>query len=456
MSDGEDSYVTDDRDTHSAHRRHRRRRLTLAWGASLLSKAMTFGVQFLAVPIVYHVLGQTGYAAYAAVTASAGLILTLNLGIGGSLVTPIARASTEGDKRRQAVLVQAGLYPLIALCLAGALVVIPLVALLPLRVLFGKVGTSGYPGLRTAAILAATVTLATVPLSAVTFLRQAYQEMHITSFIGAVANALLCIGLLFAAKRSISVAVFVGLFVVTPLIAQVVNLGAMLWQRRYLVRPVGTSSWQESRHLIADGIRFVAADFASMLLYQWPVYWIARTLPPSTSSWFAVCMQAVVLQISFAFGLMMPIWPSAADALARGDHEWINSTIKKGRILIVILGSCAFFVMLFLGRTLLDLWLHRAIPLPWPVRGLMGIYVMLAIWEFYHFMLALGFGRLREAATAIFLRSFVYALLLPLLSRVGGLTLVWCAMCCSILFWTAWRLPTLLRIRDPQPLCATS
>src|SRR5208283_4166291 len=121
------------------HRRQRQQRMVWAWSTSLLSKVVTIGVQLLAVPLVYRALGQGGYAAYAAVTAAAGLIGVLNLGMGGSLVTPIAEAAARSDEREQAMLVQAGLGPLVLVCLFGLVAVIPVVAFVPLSTLFGRV-----------------------------------------------------------------------------------------------------------------------------------------------------------------------------------------------------------------------------------------------------------------------------------------------------------------------------
>ena len=167
-------------------RRQRTARIRLAWGTSLVSTVTTIAIQVLVIPLIYRSLGEGGYAAYAAITAAAGLIGVLNLGIGGSLVTPIAAAAAEGDKSRQAMLVQAGLLPLIILCLIGTAAVIPAVALLPLKTLLGKVGAGGSPvDLRVAVLIAVSVSLAAVPLSAIDVLRQAFQELHIGNLYGA-------------------------------------------------------------------------------------------------------------------------------------------------------------------------------------------------------------------------------------------------------------------------------
>lgn len=451
MESGVEIIGTSNAEPHLAgavvHRRRRQQRITLAWSTSLLSKIASVGVQLLAVPLVYHVLGEHGYAAYAAVTASAGLIGALNLGIGGSLVTPIAEAAARSDEHRQAVLVQAGLGPLVLLCILGSMIVIPAVMFLPLHALFGKVGIEASIDLRVAAVIAVSATLATVPISAVTFLRQAYQEMHLSNLIGLVSNLLLCVGLIVAAKRSATVAVFVAIFVLIPLGANFVNLGWLISQRPFLMRSKGLRTWKHSRDLLADGIRFIGADFSSVLLYQWPVYWIARSMTSSTSSWFAICMQAVVLPLASVFGLLLPLWPSTADAVARKDQHWLDGTIKKGRRAVLVIGGFALFTSLLFGERLLRIWLHKPVTLGWQLRGLMGAYVLLAIWEFYHFVLALGFGHLREAASAVFQRAIAFAIAVPMLTLIGGVELLWCGMCCSVLFWSAWRLPRLLHIQ---------
>jgi O-antigen/teichoic acid export membrane protein len=415
-----------------------------AWSTSLLSKIVTVGVQFLAVPLVYRVLGQSGYAAYAAVTASAALIGVLNLGIGGSLVTPIAQAAARSDERKQAILVQAGLGPLVLLCLFGSIAVIPVVAFVPLSTLFGRVGATGASDLRVAALIAASATLAAIPLSSVVFLRQAYQEIHVSNVIGAGFNLLLLVALLMAVKRSSALTVFVALFVLVPLGANILNFGLFFGQRRFLLRRQTESVWQTARPLIADGIRFLSASMSYVLQCQWPVYWIARTLPASTSSTFAICMQATVLPIGFVLGLLQPLWPSTADALARADHDWLNRQIKRGRAVILMVGGSAFFVIFIFGERLVHLWLRKPIALDWQVRGLIGAYILLALWDHFYFIMALGLGRLGDATKAVLQRAVGFAIAVPLLTMVGGVKALWCGMCCSMLFWTAWRLPRLL------------
>lgn len=432
---------------HLDHRELRSKRITWAWGSSILSKIATACVQLICVPIVYRTLGQSGYAAFAAVTSSAGLISFLDLGIGGSLVTPLAEAVAKSDRKRQAALVQGGLLPLLIGCIAGALVILPTVGLLPLTTLFGTIGKTEPSHLRLAAIIAASATLATIPLFSVTFLRQAYQEIHITNLIGAVSNALLCVLLLVASAHFSTIAVYVGLFIGVPLAGLTANYVLLFARRRFLLRKTERLG-EECRHLLGDGVHFLGASFSNALIYQWPVYWVARNLPASQSSAFAICVQAIIFPLGTVVGLLQPLWSATADARSRGDYHWLRLHTQKWRNWILASGLCACLVLLCLGKQLFHIWLRKPFPMGLSLRAFLGLYILLSVSEQFYFALAMGFGRLRQATAAIFQRSIAFALAVPFLSRIGGPEALWCGLCVSILAWTSWRLPRLLSIPD--------
>ncbi len=425
-------------------RRARTNRMQLAWITSLLSTVTTVAIQLLAIPLVYRSLAESGYAAFASITAAAGVIGVLNLGIGGSLVTPLAAAGAEGDEERQAVLVQAGLGPLIALCLIGIAVILPVVASLSPKTLLGKAGAGNVLDLHAAILIAVTVALASIPLSSIDILRQAFQELHISNLLGAASNVVVCIALLIAAHYSMALTAFIAAFTLPPLAFKMGNSGCLFGRKRYLLRRPDRFPRLESQRLLGDGLRYVLASFSFVLVYQWPVYWIARTLPARQSAPFAISIQIVLLSLSFALGFLRPMWSSTADAYARRDYAWLDRQIKKGRLTVVLTGVAVLAAMLLLGQQMVRFWIRQPILLGWQTRGLIGALIVLSIWEQFHFLLTLGLGQLRKAAIAIFQRAFVFALAVPLLAALGGPKALLCGICCSIVFWTAWRLPRLL------------
>jgi len=394
--------------------------------------------------MVYRTIGQSGYAAYAAVTSAVAVLSALNLGIGGSLVTPVAQAAAFGDKRKEAELFRAGVMPLAVICLVALLIMLPAVTMVPLTWLLGEVARANVGHLRSALVVACVATLASLPVSIVGNLRQAYQEMHITNLVGAAGGFVLCVALVAAARAGAGLPVFVACFAGIPVAASLLNGGFLLAGRRYLL-----SGWREydvrqSVALTGDGVRFLAASFTSVLLYQWPVYLMARNRPTVESAAFAVSMQLILLPISFIFGVLQPFWGATAEAAARGDLGWVKKQTNRvkwgGAAIALAVGT----VIAVWGERLILVWLGRKVEFGWSLRLFAGAYLLLATWEYLHFVLSLGAGRIREASTMVFARSAVFAAVAPLLVSWGGGAAAWLGLGCSVASYTAWRLPRLL------------
>ncbi len=443
------------KEPYAATRRRLVRRTQLAWLTSLGSKVGTLATQVLAVPAVYRTIGQDGYAAYAAVTSTVSILGALNLGIGGSLVTPVAQAAALGDHAREGQLCRAGLVPLVLICLTALLLALPALTLLPLPALLGEAARTKVVGLREALVLAGVITLVSLPLTVVGNLRQAYQELHITYLIGAASNAVLCGALLAAAFGGASLPVFVACFAGIPMMGSVLNGYFLFKARPYLLSGWGDYRFKQSFGLVEDGIRFLAASFSYVLVYQWPVYLMTRSRPAEESAAFAISMQLVLLPLSFVGGAIQPFWGTTAEARARGDLEWVRRQIARLRSGGVAIGVLLWTVVALWGHSIIHLWLGKPINLPWNLRLCAGGYLVLAIWEYLHFMLSLGSGRIREASTMVFTRAIAFAVLAPGLVKLWGAKGVWLGLCISVLGYTAWRMPRLLQCCRAQGKSST-
>ena len=425
---------------------HRTRRLISAWGTSLPSKGVTLLVQVVAIPIVYRSLGPAQFAAYAAVTSVVSIFGLLNLGMGGALVTPLAQAVADKDRYREASLLGSTIIPVIAIAIAGLAVAFPLLLVLPLRLLFGLAATAT-PGpiLRDAAVLACVGTLVGIPISVVGSVRQAYQEIHVNNLFGTLSNVILCAGLFLTAKLVPTLPAFVAVTALTPLAVGVLNVAHLSVRRPYLAAMLrGSASWALVRRLAGDGVSYMgAAAIANVLVYQWPVYYLARVRPPLESSTFAVYLQLIILVLSFGTSFAQPLWPAVADAGARADHAWVIRAAQRARAASLAYGACGLLALGLMMNLLLRLWLHRPIHVQPVACWLAGTYFLLATWEYVHWPLTLGLGAMRSASHLIFLRAAIFAALVPFGARYGQVGLM-ALLCASVILTTAWAYPRLL------------
>ena len=141
-------------------------------------------------------------------------------------------------------------------------------------------------------MLACIGTAVAIPLSVFENVRQAYQELHVNNLLNALCNGILCLGLILASLLAPTLPAFVAVTVLGPLVVRILNAVLLFHRRPYLFAMRQNVSWSQARCLARDGLSYMgAAAIAGLLLYQWPVYYMARVRAPLESSRFAVFVQ---------------------------------------------------------------------------------------------------------------------------------------------------------------------
>jgi len=186
-----------------------------------------------------------------------------------------------------------------------------------------------------------------------------------------------------------------------------------------------------------------AAAIANVLVYSWPVYYMARVRPPLESSTFTVYLQLILLALSFGASLAQPLWAAVADATARGDRIWVAKVVRRARAASLAYGCCGLLALGLMMNVLLRLWLHRPIYVKPAACWLAGAYLLLATWEYVHWPLTLGLGAMRAASHLVFLRAASFAVFVPFAARYGQVGIM-VLLCASVILITAWSYPRLL------------
>lgn len=423
---------------------HRSSRIYAAWATSLSSKLATLLVQVVSIPAAYRALGPQSFAAYAAVTSIVSVLGFFNLGLGGAMVSELGRAAAIGDRRRELQVLSSALVPLLVVAAAIALVALPTLAIVPMPLLFGEAakGVSSST-LRVAVLLACMGTLASVPLSACGNARQAYQELHVSNTIATITNLAMFIGILLVAWLVPSLVAFVAIRVTIPVLGQLADSVLLVRSRSYLARSMASFSLARSKRLVADGLFFLAATSSYMLLYQWSVYVFARTRSADDTSRFAICIQLIVIAISFTVGLAQPLWGATANAVAARDVTWLRVTVNRVRLASIGYGIAVGLIFGFGLNSIVGVWLHQSLNFSVTEKWLAGGYVLLAVWEYAHWMLSLGLGLMRAASRVILCRAVIFSLLVPWTVQYG-VTGVLCLLGASIVLTTFWYYPRLV------------
>ena len=169
--------------------------LRMAILSSALRKIGALGLQTIAIPLVYHALGQHQYALFLLVTGALATISLMQMSAGPGL-TRIAKANIAGGREEEASIFSAALRLSLlgAVTGSGALLVI-VYTVQPAR-LFGEAFGGDRPEILAAMKVCAAVLAATIVLGVVDSAFAGYQEQVITnlfSFCGNIASTALLV-----------------------------------------------------------------------------------------------------------------------------------------------------------------------------------------------------------------------------------------------------------------------
>jgi O-antigen/teichoic acid export membrane protein len=447
------SQVDDGPHVAIAAERFRFARLRLAVLTSLGSKATTLGIQFLAMPVAVRALGQKQFALYAVLVAAVGWLGFANFGVGPGVAVGIARAAVVGDLEGQrkifgsAVVAVSCLLAIIALAAAvafwwGA----------PERGL-GSVAVGAASEARGGLEILVVVALFQALFSVFEAVQIGLQGQHVLNLWLVAGNLTALAALLFVAVLRPTVIGMILALNVPVLLARLANTVGIAVRHANLWRGFRAFRAGEARSLVSGGLAYSLVGVGAFINHQFPVILVGRVLSASSTATLAAAMSLFLLAFGAISLVGAPLWPAVADGAARGEVAWVRRTLRHARILTMSTSFGIGVAFGLLGPWGLRAWCGSAVE---PTRFLMvalGLYFMLAAWEYIHYVFLLGFGMSWLPALVYLARSALGLLGSWVMVNLGTEAGPVLALCASVAVATSWAFPWILK-RSLNVKCA--
>jgi O-antigen/teichoic acid export membrane protein len=147
-----------------------------------------------------------------------------------------------------------------------------------------------------------------------------------------------------------------------PLLFTVLN-GAVFfgWSRRDLRPALRFISWEKIRKIGNLGFLFFVLQLACALAFSSDNFIIARVLGPEAVTQYAI-PQRMFMMISLMLSMFTaPLWPAYAEAISRGDIEWVRKTLFRSLKLAVAIAAAAALVLVCGGQKIVHLWVGNKV-----------------------------------------------------------------------------------------------
>jgi O-antigen/teichoic acid export membrane protein len=336
---------------------HRDARITRGALASLVARAVSLAVGFITVPLALGHLGPERYGAWITLASVIAWLQIADLGIANGLTNALARANAGSRRDIAQMHVATATWALVLI--AGGLTVVALLAwrAVDWATVFNVRSPLASEEMPRAVAVAIGLFLAGLPIVPLERIYAAHQE-------GALANA----WSITASVTSLAAIIFVTMsggglvaLVAAAMGSHVaVNGASAVWlfgfHKPHLRPEWSAVKWRSAGAVFGQAWRFTIIQSVGIVLFGTDNIIIARVIGPDAVTEYAVASRLFML-VTFVATVYFPyLWPAYADALARGDREWIRRT---SRMSVVGTASVALVLgvpLAVVSRPLIHAW----------------------------------------------------------------------------------------------------
>ena len=325
---------------------------------SVVGRAATLLAPFLVMPAMLGHLGPRDFGVWMTAIAITNVTQFADLGIGNGLLTRLSMALASDDRDAARGDIASGYAVLCA-------VAIPMVIAGLLLMTNAVLDVSPIYGATLAAFAVS------IPGSVIQRVLYAAQQV-VRANVWQTFAAALSVGVAFAAIAAdwSPAAVVLAYGLVAPAMMFVAAIATFV-RRRDIAPRLADISINATRSLLALGTRFLLLAILTAMAMSADILLISRTLGDAAVTGYAVPARIGSLLTLVVGTIMMPLWSTYGDAMARDEHDWVWANACRmaaiGFGAVVLTGS---LLTIFIDPILM-LWMGRSFAqAAWIIGGL--------------------------------------------------------------------------------------
>lgn len=299
---------------------------TGAW--SMIAKAAAAANLFLTVPFVLKALGPSQFGVWATLASLVTFAGFLDFGLGNGTMNLVASAHGRGEEGQVGAIVREGRRALILIALLLGTIALVAVPWTPWHRLLGVPEAMSSTVRASVGIVIATIVLA-VPLNLATRVQLGMGQGDRAFKWQAIGQALTACLVIALARADAGLELLVAATVATPLLASIAN-NVQLSRSVLMAQPTAqTRNPAIAAAIRNEGVLFFVLQLAAALAFSADLPLLSALRGSEEAGQYAI-VQRLFSVIPMALGLVwMPLWPIYRQALAAGDHGWVQRTLRK-------------------------------------------------------------------------------------------------------------------------------
>jgi|YelNatPaOPRAMG01_1025707.scaffolds.fasta_scaffold03368_5 O-antigen/teichoic acid export membrane protein len=363
--------------TAEGRSQERYRRVALTAVASAGAKIVAIVTMLITIPLTLRYLGTERYGMWMTINSIVAMMGFADLGMGLGVMNAVSEAHGMEDRQAAVRYVSSGFFMLSAVALLMLLCFAVLYPLIPWQEVFNVKSPQAIREAGPAMAVFVACFLVNLPLGIVQQVQLGYQEGFVNSLWESAGKVLGLVGLLLVIYLQAGLAWLVLAVAGAPVMAWLFNSISLYGFSRPWLRPrLWNYHGASARKVLYTGLFFFILQMGVVLIYGSDNLIITQFLGPAEVTQYAIPYQMFNLCL-FVFNIMIaPLWPAYAEALARGDMNWVKKTLGRSlKLILLSTGPIAIFLIIF-GNQILHLWVGPKINPPLLLSIGLGIWMV--------------------------------------------------------------------------------
>lgn len=362
---------------------------------TFIYRALAVALGFLLVPLTINYLDIEQYGIWMTLLSVMSWVDFFDIGLGNGMRNKLAEALAVNDIDLARIYVSTtyAVISLIALMIFVVFVVI--VPLVPWNKVFNT-ATISNTELSIVVFTVGSLLLFGFVLSLCNQIFYAYQRASLPALQQLLLNlfALVVVYLIvqYTTGELLYLAIGYGLSVV---LSKLLLTYYFLRKHGEAIPSLGHVDLRRMKEIASLGIKFFVIQIAVLIIFATDNIIITQVLGPEYVTPYVVVFKLFSVIMMGHTVLLTPLWSAYTEAYTKGDIKWIKSTLKKLNLLMIPI-ILAVSVLVLFARDIIDIWIGPEIEFPFLLVVLMGVYVIIAVWNNIYAYFVNGIGRIKH------------------------------------------------------------
>lgn len=189
------------------------------------------------------------------------------------------------------------------------------------------------------------------------------------------------------------------------------------------------------KELLSMSIGFFVLQLSSIVLFSSDNFILSKLLGPDDVAEYSIANKIFFLIINVFSIILIQVWNSTTDAMARKDYEWIKRTVKRLNKILILVFIGSIFIALILNP-LIKLWVGQSFNFSLTFRLSFAIYVLIHCINAIYVNILNGLGKLTLQTISYIITAilnFIISYLLIIKMNIGVSGVLYSKIICVVI-----------------------